>query len=85
MMRGELPLRVIRSPGGGLAIRCLCGAESAVVRPASELSAPVIRAGRGTSLPTRGVAGDVSPAGVLRMAAHAQACQRGLDAGREVA
>ncbi|HEV2375173.1 MAG TPA: hypothetical protein VGS19_23815 [Streptosporangiaceae bacterium] len=77
-----LPLRVIDQPGG-LVIRCLCGAESAVVRPSSELSVAVVRASHGVGTLNRGVSPDVSPAAVVRMAAHAKTCVPGRNRALE--
>lgn len=81
-MTGELPLRIVDAPGGPV-IRCLCGAESAVVRPSSEQSAAIIRANRGSRIMNRGLSPDVSPAAVIRMIAHAKTCRRGQNAGAE--
>lgn len=58
----ELPLRVDDAPGGAL-IRCLCGAEAAVMRPG------ILDQWRGTA--------DPSAAGLLRMVLHAKRCLPG--------
>jgi hypothetical protein len=62
--RRELPLRIDEDPDGPV-IRCLCGAEAAVMDPPRAV--PAIR----HSVP------DASPAALLRMVLHAKACQRG--------
>jgi hypothetical protein len=69
----ELPLRIIYQPGG-ITIQCLCGAESAVVKPAATASAAIIRANRGMSRTNRALSPDGTPAGLLRMALHARSC-----------
>lgn len=78
----ELPLRII-DQAGGLTVRCLCGAEAAVVQGSAELSGPFVRAGRARPAANRGISGDVSPAAVLRMAAHAKRCVPGQNGARE--
>lgn len=55
----ELPLRIDDAPGG-FVIRCLCGAEAAVMAPG------ILDQWRGTA--------DPSAAGVLRMQLHARKC-----------
>jgi hypothetical protein len=60
--RQELPLRIDEASGGAV-IRCLCGAEAAVMRPS------IVRQWQGQS--------DPSSAGLLRMVLHAQACLTG--------
>lgn len=55
----ELPLRIDRAPRGAV-IRCLCGAEAAVMRP-------------GIRAQWTGAA-DPSAAGLLRMTLHAERC-----------
>jgi hypothetical protein len=71
LMRGELPLRVVESDGG-FVIRCLCGAEAALVRPAVTQMA-----GLRASVKTHPrITPDLSPAAVLRMVAHARTCSR---------
>ena len=66
----ELPLRVDDVPGGAV-IRCLCGAEAAVMAP-------------GMADQWRGTA-DPSAAGLLRMVLHARRCQRGRNDMAELA
>lgn len=61
--REEMPLRIDDSPAGPV-IRCLCGAEAAVMDPP--------RAQR----PTRHSVPDASPAALLRMVLHAKNCER---------
>jgi hypothetical protein len=55
----ELPLRIDDAPHGAV-IRCLCGAEAAVMRPG------IVDQWRGTA--------DPSAAGLLRMVLHAKRC-----------
>jgi hypothetical protein len=55
----ELPLRIWDAPGGAV-IRCLCGAEAAVMRPS------IMAQWKGQA--------DPSAAGLLRMQLHAQRC-----------
>jgi hypothetical protein len=62
MMAAELPLRVDDAAGGAV-IRCLCGAEAAVMRPGP------LDSWRGTA--------DPSAAGMLRMVLHAKRCLTG--------
>lgn len=70
----ELPLRIIDQPGGPV-IRCLCGAEAAIVYPAASGTAAIITANRGTGVRNRGLSPDLTPAAVLRMVAHVKACR----------
>jgi hypothetical protein len=62
--RRELPLRIFDDPAGPV-IRCLCGAEAALMDPPR--AQPAVR----HSVP------DASPAALLRMVLHAKQCQRG--------
>jgi hypothetical protein len=70
---GELPVRVLQRPGGGVVIACLCGAESAVLR--SGLANTLTGLRRSSCRPQLGT--DLSPAGMARMILHAQGCLRG--------
>jgi len=63
-----LPLRIDDVPGGAV-IRCLCGAEAAVMAP-------------GIADQWRGVS-DPSSAGLLRMVLHAKRCLRGQNLALE--
>ena len=65
---GELPLRIDDAPNGAV-IRCLCGAEAAVMRPS------ITDQWRGTC--------DPSAAGLLRMILHAKTCLRGQNLALE--
>lgn len=60
----ELPLRIDDAPGGCV-IRCLCGAEAAVMRPG------IVASWQGQS--------DPSAAGLLRMVLHAKKCLVGVN------
>lgn len=66
----ELPLRVNDLPGGAL-VRCLCGAEAAVMSP----GITDLWLGRA----------DPSAAGLLRMVLHAQRCLIGKNLAAEQA
>jgi hypothetical protein len=79
----ELPLRIIDQPGG-LVIRCLCGAEAAVVKPAPPVAA-IVRAGHSMRRTNRTLSPDGTPAAVLRMALHAQQCLPGHNKAAELA
>ena len=70
---GELPLRIIDQPGGPV-IRCLCGAEASVIRKSTANNSMIGLRASGPSRPLLGP--DLSPAAVLMMVAHAQACTR---------
>lgn len=71
-----LPLRIIETDRG-LVIRCLCGAESAVIRQG--LANPGMLGLRGSGHRIGQLASDVTPAGVLNMALHARNCHRAAD------
>lgn len=72
-MTGELPLRVVDTPGGPY-IRCLCGAEATVMRPELNYQrGGLVRTNRAQVK----AGSDLSPAALIRMVAHAKACVRG--------
>ena len=73
MMPGELPVRIIQGPRG-LLMRCLCGAESATLRKGTANSTMTRLRSSGPAVPQLGA--DLTPAGLLIMAAHAAQCQR---------
>jgi hypothetical protein len=79
----ELPLRIIDQPGG-IIIRCLCGAEAAVVKPATTGAAAIVRAAHSQRVANRGLSPDLTPAAVLRMALHAQQCLPGRNKATEL-
>lgn len=81
----EFPLRVVELAGGGIVIRALCGAESALVKPAADQAAPIMLAARQNPVRNRGISPDASAAGVLRMVLHAKTCLRCKNAARELA
>jgi hypothetical protein len=64
-LQTALPVLVVDEPGIGVLIRSLCGAESAVIRPALAAARAPARAST-----------DPSPAAVILMVAHAKACGR---------
>jgi hypothetical protein len=68
-----LPLRIIDQPGGPV-IRCLCGAEAAVIRAGLSNSTMTGLRGSGPALSHAGP--DLTPAAVMRMVLHAKGCAR---------
>lgn len=82
-MATELPLRIVELPAG-YCVRCLCGAESAIIKPASA-HGEIIRAARGFGITNRDTSGDLSPAAILRMVVHARSCLRAQNASAESA
>lgn len=73
-MTGELPLRVVDAPGGPV-LRCLCGAESAVIRSGLANSTMTRLRSSGPAMPH--ASADLTPAAVMRMILHAKNCLRG--------
>jgi hypothetical protein len=68
----ELPLRIVDQAGGPV-IRCLCGAELAVMKRG--LTNELIGLRRSDYQPR--LSPDLTPAGVMRMVLHAKTCVRG--------
>ena len=67
----ELPLRIVDQPGGAV-LRCLCGLEaSRLVRSTVNNSMTGLRSS-GAARPR--LSPDLSPAALLAMVVHAQAC-----------
>jgi hypothetical protein len=70
---GELPVRIIEEPGGGMIIVCLCGAEAAVMRRGLD-DGELLRL-RQSGYRTQ-IRSDLTPAGLITMIIHARKCQR---------
>ena len=68
---GELPLRIIRCEQG-IVIRCLCGAESAVIR--TEIANTTMTGLRTSGPRIPKARADLTPAGVMRMVLHTVNC-----------
>ena len=67
----ELPLRIVSQPGGAV-LRCLCGLEACrLVRSTVNNSMTGLRSS-GAARPR--LSPDLSPAALLAMVVHAQAC-----------
>lgn len=71
-----LPLRIIDQPGGPV-IRCLCGAEGAVLR--AGLANRSMTGLRGSGPALSRASPDLTPAAVLRMILHARNCARAAE------
>jgi len=71
-----LPLRIIDQPGGPV-IRCLCGAEAAVARPALANRGMVGLRSSGPRIER--LRPDLSPHAVLSMVIHAKRCRRAVE------
>jgi hypothetical protein len=74
----ELPVRLVMVPGGGLVLRCLCGAESA--RLTSSTVNTSMMGLRSSGRRIARASSDLAPGGVLRMAVHAGQCLIGQNA-----
>jgi hypothetical protein len=73
----ELPLRIVETATGP-AIKCLCDAESAILRLGVANSTMTGLRSSGRAMPA--ARADLTPAGVLRMILHAQRCVAGQNA-----